>query len=103
LKLNKSQSFIDKYELHEQNGTQSNDDDINSSDNEIVVCQLVNQWMNSSMVQQLISLNEFSIDLIRATLNGRYYSCKKPFESFADLYVAIRESNHNYDNQIYTK
>ncbi len=102
MKLNKSESFIKECQRLGQNGIQSNDNDINSSD-DITVCQIVDQWMNSDLVQQLISINKFSTDLIRATLNRRYHSFRKPFESFADLYETIRQSDNSNDIRITIK
>ena len=52
---------------------------------------IVNQWMNSDIVLQLIAINAFPIDDIRNVLTKRYYEQGEPFPSFAHLYDAITE------------
>ncbi|CAG2109947.1 unnamed protein product, partial [Medioppia subpectinata] len=100
LKLNKSHSFI-----RESRGGGGPDNNTTTSlspepmattppptvmttDDESV-CRLVDEWMGADVVRELIGYNLYSRDVIKATLNRRYHTCRKPFDSFAQLFDAV--------------
>ena len=58
---------------------------------DVLVCRVVDGWMSIELVQEFVSLNLFPIDLVKLALHRRYYSHKKPFDSFADIYDKVSE------------
>ncbi|XP_054154247.1 baculoviral IAP repeat-containing protein 2-like [Oppia nitens] len=62
-----------------------------------LACQMVDQWLaNNPVVRQLMDLNLYSVDVLRATLNQRYYQCRRPYDSFAQLYDAVSTQAANH-------
>lgn len=62
--------------------------------------KIVESWMKTPIVQQLIQLNTFSIDQIKATLDKQWHEHKKFFDNFDQLYDAI---SHHCPPQQYVK
>ena len=106
VQLNKSQAFIDackkmaQNERAKQNANEVESDpeiftnigsDNEDYDNDTLGIRAVNEWMNSDIVKQLMDLNAFSVEIIKAVLNRQWRLTKQPFLSFSELYKAVSQ------------
>ena len=111
LKLNKSKAFIDECKRIEHNcnydSLQPNTAEMQTQEAEDeLVCRVVDEWLSTDpLVQEFVSLNLYPIDLVKVVLNHRYYSHKRPFNSFADMYDTVSalaerspSSRQSYEN-----
>ncbi len=106
VRLNKSISFIDECKRLAESETDPNVENNSSSEQQLMITnssqsvedlndtlrlRAVNEWMNTDIVLQLIALNTFNINVIKAALNRRWHEERKPFSSFAGLYNAVSQ------------
>jgi hypothetical protein len=101
VRLNKSLAFVEECKRLAQSSSNSSvsDQEIISSSgsdseeefNDALGMRVVNEWMNTDIVLQLINLNTFNRDVIKAVLNRRWHEERQPFSSFADLYDAVSQ------------
>ncbi len=116
VRLNKSEEFIEECRRLAESETNPNPNVENNSlsDQQLMITngsesvedlsdtlglRAVNEWMNTDIVLQLIDLNTFSIDVIKAALNRRWHEERKPFSSFAELYDAVSQWRTPSNNQ----
>ena len=59
--------------------------------NENISVTMVNKWMKTDIVIQLIELNIFPVNVIKVVLTKRFFEVRKPYTSFAHLYEAVSE------------
>ena len=113
--LNKSQVFIEECKrLAEENQPSipspipTSDPQLNTAvgshseeeNTDALGVRAVNEWMNSDIVIQLIDLNAFPIDVIKAVLNKRWHDYRQPFPSFAQLYDAVSQWRSDSSSQM---
>jgi hypothetical protein len=114
VRLNKSISFIEECKRLAESENHPNIDNNSSPEQQLMVTnssqsmedssdtlglRAVNEWMNTDIVLQLITLNTFNIDVIKAALNRRWHEERKPFSSFAELYDAVSQWRTSSNNQ----
>ena len=67
--------------------------DVDKDNKSRLAANVVNEWMQSSLVKQLIELNLFSPHIIKTVLFKRYDDFHHPYLSFAQLYDDVAEYN----------
>ncbi|RWS10821.1 putative inhibitor of apoptosis-like protein [Dinothrombium tinctorium] len=62
-----------------------------SADEDALAIKVVDQWMKSDTVKQLLSIHKYSDDVIKAALHKRWIETQSPFEHLGELNAAVVE------------